>query len=351
MSLGLLAVLRTRVPHDSISFFKPVGQQHVEIDGVQIDKDCKLAKEYFGLSCPYSDMSPVLMPRGYTKNFIDGKINLKQQEDRLLHSWNSLKAAHPNSVVEGTGHMGVGSIVGLDNARVAKLLGLEVALVCEGGLGSAFDELSMNVSMCARQGVKVRCVIVNRVMADKADMLRDYFSRALEPLGMPLAGLVPLEPFLSSASLMDFANLFRADFISGEAHRLRHCDGVQLVSSDVARLKERLACGDYRRKLLVVHGSRLDVLSVCLDEREGFEGGIIFTGKCSWPPGPEMLDLLRSSDVPALHAPVETMDAIFAIQKHTAKLNATDTRRTEAAVKHIMAHVDLDLVLTGKSGR
>ena len=135
-SLGLIAALLRRAPPSSVAYMKPVGQQHVTVDGAQIDKDCLLAKEFFGLDCPYPDMSPVLMPRGYTKRFIDGKVDPRQQEAAVLRAWERLQAAYPNVVVEGTGHMGVGSIVGLDNARVASLLGLDVALVCEGGLGA-----------------------------------------------------------------------------------------------------------------------------------------------------------------------------------------------------------------------
>lgn len=42
------------------------------------------------------------------------------------------------------GHVGVGSIIGLNNARVAKELGLDMILVSNGGLGSAFDQLELN---------------------------------------------------------------------------------------------------------------------------------------------------------------------------------------------------------------
>lgn len=42
------------------------------------------------------------------------------------------------------GHVGVGSVVGLSNARVARELGLEIVLVANGGLGSTFDELELN---------------------------------------------------------------------------------------------------------------------------------------------------------------------------------------------------------------
>ena len=52
------------------------------------------------------------------------------------------------TICEGTGHAGVGSVVGAGNARVAAELGADVVLVANGGLGRAFDELELNRSLC-----------------------------------------------------------------------------------------------------------------------------------------------------------------------------------------------------------
>ena len=211
-SLGLIAALLRRMPREKVAFMKPVGQlpsSNPAKAGGFVNKDCKLAKEFFGLSCEYEDMSPVLVPRGYTRDFIDGKVRVEEQEAAILSAWERLGERHSHVVVEGTGHMGVGSIVGLDNARVAALLGLDVVLVCEGGLGSAFDELCLNIAMCRQAGATVRAAIVNKVIPEKIPMLRDYFTRALEPLGVPLAGLVPRDSFLSCPSMMDFSKVRR----------------------------------------------------------------------------------------------------------------------------------------------
>ena len=47
----------------------------------------------------------------------------------------------------------MGSIVGMDNGRVASLMRQEILLICEGGLGSALDELAMNMAVCEKHGV------------------------------------------------------------------------------------------------------------------------------------------------------------------------------------------------------
>ena len=165
---------------------------------VTIDKDVKLIRDHFHLShLHYADMSPILIPRGYTKSYLDGEIDHASQladirraylnivksvssgdindgttdagfgdENNKLPgqtqtSGNTIAAADNGgkkikgggmgmsiTICEGTGHAGVGSVVGCGNARVAAELGADVILVANGGLGRAFDELDLNRSLC-----------------------------------------------------------------------------------------------------------------------------------------------------------------------------------------------------------
>ncbi|CAM9799779.1 unnamed protein product, partial [Ectocarpus sp. 8 AP-2014] len=64
---------------------KPVGQKHVLVTGkdgedLKVDKDVAVAKEYFGLSAPYNAMSPLVLYKGYTKDFLDGKMDVREQK-------------------------------------------------------------------------------------------------------------------------------------------------------------------------------------------------------------------------------------------------------------------------------
>lgn len=66
---------------NKVGFIKPVGQQHVDVkneagETFRVDKDVCLVKEHFHLDhLDYSFMSPVIIPRGYTKKYIDGEIS------------------------------------------------------------------------------------------------------------------------------------------------------------------------------------------------------------------------------------------------------------------------------------
>src|SRR5690606_35299996 len=50
-------------------FMKPVGQRTVIDQGEPADEDAVLMHEVFGLPEPYSVMSPVHIPRGFTKAY------------------------------------------------------------------------------------------------------------------------------------------------------------------------------------------------------------------------------------------------------------------------------------------
>mmetsp|Transcript_332 Transcript_332/g.312 ORF Transcript_332/g.312 Transcript_332/m.312 type:complete len:210 (+) Transcript_332:134-763(+) len=169
--LAIMSGLRKRMK--PIGFLKPVGQTHVTVQGgLRVDKDVKLFKEYFNIdSCEYVDMSPVVIPSGYTRDFLDGLITEEQQVESIKSAFANIDRQNEFTVVEGTGHCGVGSIVNLDNARVASLLGLDMVLIVNGGLGSAFDELALNRLMCKQHDVRIRGVIVNKVKPNKLGMV------------------------------------------------------------------------------------------------------------------------------------------------------------------------------------
>ena len=62
---------------------------------------------------------------------MDGKICFDTQLNDLESAMENVAAASDVTIAEGTGHCAVGSIVGLNNAKVASLLGADmVCVVC-----------------------------------------------------------------------------------------------------------------------------------------------------------------------------------------------------------------------------
>jgi dethiobiotin synthetase len=207
-----------------------VGQQHVPVFSngaqkeVRVDKDVVLMREHFHLDhLDYQYMSPVIIPRGYTKDYIDGKIEHSDQLNQVKDAFDHVNNASDVLLCEGTGHCAVGSVVGVNNAKVASMMGADMVLVANGGLGSAFDELELNRILCLHHGVRLAGVILNKVRQDKFDQTKDYMSRAmLKSWGVPLLGCVPDRPFLGCAALADLERLFKTELICGHKRRMLH---------------------------------------------------------------------------------------------------------------------------------
>lgn len=116
-SLALMSGLQKRFDH--VGFMKPVGQvclpvweEDLKME-VQADKDVVVMRQHFGLDpLPYRYMSPVLIPKGYTRDYLDGKIHEDKHEELVREAYDYISEASDVVLCEGTGHAAVGSIVG-----------------------------------------------------------------------------------------------------------------------------------------------------------------------------------------------------------------------------------------------
>lgn len=344
--LGLVSGLKKR--HKSVGFLKPVGQEHVETEkGVHVDKDVVLFKSHFKLADPYEEMSPVLIPRGFTRDYLDGAVDPQQLAQKILTSFRSITSRNAMTVIEGTGHTGVGSIINLNNAQVAALLQCPVILVASGGLGSSFDELTLNYTQCEKHGVKVAGVILNRVLDDKRGMILDYVPKALKRWDIPLLGCIPFSPFLSMPTLNDFELLFQTELLSGKEFRFRHFQDIRLVASNVEMYRNRIV----PNQLIITPAGREDIVLATLTRfwdlkishpEEELKIGLILTGKV--PPKDFIVEQIRRAKIPMLYAPVSSFVAMKMIHSFTSKIRKEDEAKVIEAIQVVESHVDFSLL-------
>lgn len=361
-SLALMSGLQKRV--ENVGFIKPVGQQSVLVqeDGERftVDKDVALVKKHFKLDhISYRHMSPVLIPPGYTKDFVDGKISNVSQQELVQEAYREQCATSSVVLCEGTGHCAVGSIVGASNAKVASWLGAAMVLVANGGLGKAFDELELNRILCEHHDVPIAGVIINKVHVEKYDQTKYYIEKALhDNWGVPLIGCIPDRPFLGCPALADLERLFGGTFLSGQAHALMHytINDLNLVATSLNVFMDSLRTRP-SRTLYVCHASRDDILLGFLAEHQRrrhrnqpLEAALIV---CDGEElDPHVVDMLAlDNDPPILVVPQGSSEVMETIHNFTPKLNADDTSRVAAAVTHYEPYIDFDLLLqqTGNS--
>jgi BioD-like phosphotransacetylase family protein len=367
--MALLSGLQKRF--ERVGFMKPVGQVCLEVQDdvhpnqtLQVDKDAVLVKKHFRLDhLKYRNVSPVTIPRGYTKDYLDGRISYRDQEALIHRAYNETASDSDIVLCEGTGHMAVGSIVHASNAQVASWLGAKMVLVANGGLGNTFDELELNKALCDREGVDVCGVIVNKVQPDKLEQTREYITKALTLHwgDVPLVGCIPDRPFLGCPALADFERLFRTELLTGRQHSLRHyrVPDLHLVATSL-----QVFLRDIRknpsRTLYVCHASRNDILLGFLlespliaarsDSIKVNESALIVTGTDEHPLSDQVLDIVHAMKDEETAPPVmivsqSTNWVIDNIINYTPKLNYEDSHRATTAVEHYEPFIDFDLLL------
>lgn len=335
LCLGILAGLKKRF--ETVGFIKPVGQYHVMVDGDKmVDKDAVLFKNHFGLKTEWSDMSPVIIPQGFTRGYLDQRTSEESLLEKITHSFDTIASKHRYTVVEGTGHTGVGSIIGLNNVRVAAALGLEMVIIVSGGLGSAIDELALNLAICEKYALKVRGVILNRVLDEKREMLLEYFPKALCRWGVPLLGCVPYNAFLNSPTMGDFEALFTTQLISGSEHRQRHFSNFRLAAGSLETYFEDFHESD----LVITPASREEIIEAVIERVQGDVGGMILTGRHL--PSQGILEKIQQSNLPILYAPMCSYDAMKKLTSHVAKIGVKDVEKIEQAIGIVEDYVNFD---------
>src|SRR5690349_9545424 len=135
-TLGLVSALMREGYH--IGYCKPVGQKSLEVDNLRVDKDTVLFADLIDFELDPELHSPIILGPGATTKFLDDPGEFHLEED-VINAAARLGKTHDIVIFEGTGHPGVGSVAGMSNAHVAKIVKAPVIMVVEGGVGSTID--------------------------------------------------------------------------------------------------------------------------------------------------------------------------------------------------------------------
>lgn len=360
-SLAIMSGLQKRF--DKVGFIKPVGQMCLTVQDefgktIDVDKDVVVVRDHFDLDhCRYRDMSPVRIPPGYTRDYIDGIITQHSQKEEILRSFRAIDDVSDVVLCEGTGHCAVGSIVGASNARVASWVGGKMVLVANGGLGSTFDELELNKVLCDYHNVEIAGVIVNKIQNDKYDQTRYYLEKVLQQnWGVPLIGCIPDRPFLGCPALVDLERLLTGSYLvaTTECQKLKHYSvkDINLVATSLACFLKNIR-QNQDRTLYLCHSSRVDIMLGFLMEYrrikqlgKQWEAALVVCGTDEYAVPQNVMDIYHTLDAPPMLVCKEgTRHAMERILGYTPKHNNRDTHRLEIAVNHYEPYIDFDLLL------
>ena len=341
-ALGLLSAMKERF--DEVGYIKPVGQQVTTIEGHEIDKDASLMQAVFGIDSQLTDMSPIAIPKGFTQEYIE-RGNPEKLRRSVQQAY--LRASHGKEfmVVEGTGHAGVGSVIDLSNAEVARLLNAPVVLVTLGGIGRPIDEVSINKALFDNVGVKLLGVVVNKVTEKKYEKIDRLVREGFKRKGIDVLGVVPYVPSLSSPTIRQLLEDIKGELLCGEKG-LDQSVGKVLVGAMPPHTALEFFRGD---ELLITPGNREDLILAAMSgcvigiSKAYCVRGIILTGGIF--PDKTILKLVRRTNIPMILVKENTYEAAQKLNNLIVKIRTEDTDKIKQARTIIKKHVDIEGIL------
>ncbi len=353
VSLGLLAALFARGLRTG--FIKPVGQRYAMVDGTPADEDAILVKSAFDLPDPLDALSPVHIPRGFTKAYIGGEV-VEDLPARIRAAYDRVARDRDVLLVEGTGHAGVGSVIDLSNAQVAAMLGARAIIVSEAGVGRPIDEIVLNHALFQRHGVDVVGAVVNKVDLVSHPSLADVLERGLARHGIELLGVLPYRPLLSNPTLSMLTEQLRGQLLHPGPDLGRVIEHVAIGAMQAEHVMERLGPGS----LLIVPGDRVDVLRATVaavrsgrlprqsaDRDPALRGsgmaGVVLTG--GYLPSPDVIATARHANLFLYAVREDTYDAASQVHDLLVKTHPDDGDKIELIKALVAKHLDVDRIL------
>jgi len=340
-TLGLVSAFQ----HDgfNVGYSKPVGQKSLEVDNLRVDKDTVLFSDLLGFDMDPKLHSPVILGAGATTRFLDHPHEFNMQED-IRQAAIGLDKLHDIVIFEGTGHPGVGSVAGISNAHVAKLVKAPVIMVVEGGIGSTIDMLNMNLSLFREEGVHILGIIVNKVIPDKIDRVRYYLNQWLEPRGIPILGLIPYEKSLAYPVMRTVA-----DSVAGlTTHNPEKLDNKvedimagSLIDTPELKSFENILLVAAVRQLEPALDKINSIMKVMRKTKSPLSG-IVLTGQGM--PESRSIDYIIKHKIPMIRTELDTYSSVLQISKIEVKINRNTPWKVRRAVELIREHVDLKLI-------
>lgn len=325
-------------------YCKPVGQKHINLNDLVADKDAVLFSKVIGFQLDPSLHSPVILGSGVTAKFIENPSTY-HFKDAVIAAANELESNYEMVVYEGTGHPGVGSVVDLSNADVAKMLGASVIMVVEGGIGSTIDRLNMSISLFREHNVPIIGAIVNKVRKDKYDKVKYFLGKKLDELGIPLLGVLPYDPTLSYPIM---ATVKMA--VNGKVVLNGNCLGNKVEDIIPGSLIESHEFNTFKNILLVVSNRRVAEAIEKIQriteeeqlERSPLSGIIVTTADGTHATDSSFLDnpYFKENEIPVLTTTLDTYGSVVKISRIEVKINTRTPWKSKRAIELIRDHVD-----------
>lgn len=324
ISLSLMHLARQK--YKRVGFVKPIGPKCIEYNGMIMDMDAAMMANVYDMDADAHLMSPMTITPGFTKQFLDGLISPIEPRRKIEDAIKELEQKCDFLIIEGAGHSGVGSVVGVSNAMVAAMADALVLLVVNGGIGSVIDEVELNLALYEREKAKVGIVMVNKLKSEKRQDSLSYIKKAFATQNILVTGGFDYNPILAHPTLQHVSEKLGSPLRGDQNEKSRICHTIQLGASSSQRVIDRLV----ESTLLIVTSSRdeLVVTASSLYHIAEFKqklAGLVVSGHA--PMSNITKQILNNSQIPYIRVEETSSELFYRMREHVSKIGPDDLEK------------------------
>lgn len=324
ISVSLMHLARKK--YDRVGFIKPIGPKIDYYNDFMVDMDALLMAKTYGLEEDMALMSPVALHKNFTRDYLNGELADLDLDRCIVKAVEELDGKYDFLIIEGAGHGGVGSVIGLNNARVANMIDAPVMIVTESGIGRVIDAVNLNLALYEREKADVCAVMVNKLMAAKRDSMLGYLSKGFQPAGVKVIGGFNYSPILANPTLNHISKVLKLPLNGNPEERSRIIHNIQLGAAS----SQRVIDGLLESTLMIVTSSR-DELIVTLSSLYHIPAyrakiaGMVIAGHT--PVARVTQQILDDSSIPYIRVERSTAELFMELNEDVAKISAEDQEK------------------------
>ena len=268
----------------------------------------------------------VLQPNS-TRKFLDKKVDVATLEKNILQAAEEMESRCDFLVIEGAGHSGVGSVVSLNNARMAKILRAPMMMVSEAGIGKVIDNVHLNLALCRQEEADLRLLLINKLIPAKRDRTMRYLETAFADMPFRVLAGFDFSPILANPTLNHVAQLLQVHLKGDKKGATRIAHHVHLGAASTQRVADLLE----ESTLLIVTSSRNELLVTLaslynVPEYRPKIAGLVIPGLL--PVSKVTQQILDRSKMPYMRAEhFSSAEAFSTIANDVAKINPEDKEK------------------------
>ena len=327
-----------------VGYIKPLGQRVKEIAGQSLHDDAVVISKILGDPSHTQAEMALALPRGQVEKEIFG-MHSAELKEKIKKNCEDLNREHDIVIIEGMGHVAMGSCIGVSGADVAQITGAKAVLVTSGGIGKTIDEIALCGDFLVSNGVEFLGAIINKVWPAKYDRIANATTQGLENLGIHSLGVVPFQEELSNPTMRQVLERIGGELIGGQTS----LDNI-VHNTIVAAMESRHVIGHLKNGTLVITpGDRTDNILAALsanilgDLHETTMAGLLLTG--GFRPDATCMRLINDSGLPTILAKEDTYSVGSKFFQTVFKIGPENDNKIHAAAELMGQYVDTDAIL------